>query len=81
MKTVVENGCLASPHAWGDVIKTHYCAHLCAAFGLNIPCVEAVLGETEGVDHSGYTLKNGIMTLPDRPGFGMELIWAPGWSR
>jgi L-alanine-DL-glutamate epimerase-like enolase superfamily enzyme len=77
IKFLVSKGYLASPHAWGEVIKTHYCAHLAAAYPLNIPYTESVLGESEGVDYSGYTLKNGILSLPDKPGFGMDLIWAP----
>ena len=77
MKQLVVNGYMASPHAWGDVIKTHYCAHLAAAYPLHIPCIEAVLGDSEGIDYCDYKLKNGIMTLPEKPGFGMDLIWAP----
>lgn len=77
MKELAAHGFLGSPHAWGDVVKTHYCAHLAAAYPQLIPCIEAVLGTSEGVDHSGYTLSNGIMTVPDKPGFGMDLIWAP----
>jgi D-galactarolactone cycloisomerase len=76
MKSIAEKGCMASPHAWWDVVKTHYCAHLAAAWPHNVPYIEAVLGETEGVDYSGYCLKNGVLHLPDSPGFGMELIWA-----
>ncbi len=77
MKEIEEKGYLASPHAWGNVVKTHYCAHLAAAYPHHIPCIEAVLGDSEGVDYGGYALNNGIMTLPERPGFGMDLIWAP----
>lgn len=77
MKEIEEKGYLASPHAWGNVVKTHYCAHLAAAYPHHIPCIEAVLGDSEGVDYGGYELNSGIMTLPERPGFGMDLIWAP----
>lgn len=66
---------LGSPHAWGDVIKTHYCTHLAAAYPNLVPTIEAVLGDTEGVDHSGYTLENGVLNIPQRPGFGMDFIW------
>jgi phage tail protein X len=59
------------------VVKTCYCAHLAAAYPHHIPCVEAVLGTSEGVDDSGYSLDESILTLPDKPGFGMDLIWAP----
>ena len=77
MREIEEKGYLASPHAWGNVVKTHYCAHLAAAYPHHIPCIEAVLGDSEGVDYGGYALLNGIMTLPEKPGFGMDLIWAP----
>ncbi len=77
LKKLADKGYLSSPHAWGDVIKTHYCAQLEAAYPFHVPCVEAVLGDSEGVDYSGYTLSNGVLTLPDKPGFGMDLVWAP----
>ena len=76
MKEISQNGWLASPHAWGNVTKTHYCAHLAAAYPHHIPCVEAVLGSIEGVDFDGYCLERGTMKIPDKPGFGMDLIWA-----
>lgn len=76
MKNIEEKGYLASPHAWGNVVKTHYCAHIAAAYPHHIPFIETVLGESEGVNYNGYEVKNGVMTLPDRPGFGMDLVWA-----
>ena len=77
MKEICENGWLASPHAWGNVTKTHYCAHLAAAYPHHIPCMEAVPGTIEGIELQGYRLQNGILQIPDQPGFGMELVWAP----
>lgn len=77
MKKLVERGYLGSPHAWGQVLKTHYCAHLAAAYPQNVPIIEGVLGTTEGVNDELYTLKEGIMEIPMIPGFGMELEWAP----
>lgn len=74
---LAQRGFRSSPHAWGDVVKTYYCAHLAAAYPHHVPCVEAVLGSVEGVDDSGYVLSESMLTLPDRPGFGMELVWAP----
>lgn len=76
MREISENGWLASPHAWGNVTKTHYCAHLAAAWPHHIPCVEAVLGTMEGVDAEGYSLERGMLQIPDRPGFGMDFVWA-----
>ena len=77
MKQLEEKGWMASPHAWGQVVKTHYCAHIAAAYPFHIPMIESVLGESEGVDYSGYKMQNGILTIPERPGFGMDLVWAP----
>lgn len=77
LKQLREKGYLGSPHAWGQVLKTHYCAHLAAAYGSHVPVIEGVLGQTEGVDYCGYEVTNGIMKIPQRPGFGMELYWAP----
>ena len=77
MKEIEAKGYLASPHAWGTVVKTHYCAHLAAAYPHHIPYIETVLGESEGVDLGGYALRGGAMQVPEKPGFGMDLIWAP----
>lgn len=63
-----------SPHNWGLKLKTHYTASLAAAYA-HVPTVEGVLDETEGVDFGGYLLKEGKVTVPDLPGFGMELVW------
>ena len=32
---------MASPHSWGDAIKTCYSSHLAAAYG-NVPTIEGV---------------------------------------
>ena len=76
LKDITAKGYLASPHSWGLVVKTCYCAHLAAAYPHHIPCVEAVLGESEGVDYSNYQLREGVLMLPQDSGFGIRLIWA-----
>lgn len=76
LKKIVPLGYLSSPHAWGEVLKTHYCLHLAAAYPHHIPVVETVLGYTEGIDCSGYILKNGVFSVPTKPGFGMDFVWA-----
>ena len=38
-----------------------------------IPIVEGVPGHVDGVDASDYVIKDGLLTLPDTPGFGMNL--------
>ncbi len=63
-----------SPHNWGLKLKTHYTAALGVAY-THMPTVEGVLDETEGVNFEEYYLYEGKMTVPDLPGFGMELEW------
>lgn len=72
MPRVREIDVLASPHAWGHPLKTLYAAQLAAGLG-NVPVVEAVPGFTEGVDATGYSLRDGALTLPSDPGFGLHL--------
>lgn len=72
MPQLVEMGAKASPHAWGRPLKTLYAAQMAAGMG-NIDVVEGVPGETHGVDSSAYTFAAGVITVPDRPGFGLEL--------
>ncbi len=75
MKEIAENGWMASPHAWGQVVKTYYCAHLAAAYPHHVPYIEAVLGDSEGIEASGYVLSDGVLSVPQKPGFGMDYIW------
>ncbi|HEY1778554.1 MAG TPA: enolase C-terminal domain-like protein [Solirubrobacteraceae bacterium] len=63
----------ASPHAWGSPINTLYAAQLARGLG-NVVAVEGIPGRTSGVDTSGYILAEGMLTVPDEPGFGMSLI-------
>ncbi|MFK4085036.1 enolase C-terminal domain-like protein [Kribbella sp. NPDC020789] len=62
----------ASPHAWGLPLKTLYAAHLAAGLG-NVHIIEGVPGDTLGTTDNGYTLADGILTLTDRPGFGVQI--------
>lgn len=68
-------GVKISPHNWGFGLKTRYTASLGAGCPL-MDLVEGVIDETEGVDTGGYGLFDGLMTVPEAPGFGMDLIWA-----
>lgn len=72
MPRLVELGVKASPHAWGSPLKTFYASQLAAGLG-NIPTIEGVPGETDGVDTSGYRLASGLLSLPTSPGFGLAL--------
>jgi L-alanine-DL-glutamate epimerase-like enolase superfamily enzyme len=73
MPDLTERGILASPHCWGDILKTHYVAHLAAGLG-NVLTIEGVPGRSRDVDLSGYRFSEGIITPPDSPGFGMRLL-------
>ncbi|WBQ06926.1 mandelate racemase/muconate lactonizing enzyme family protein [Kribbella sp. CA-293567] len=72
MPRIAELGAHASPHAWGLPLKTLYAAQLAAGLG-SVDTIEGVPGETPGVDTSGYLWKDGELTVPDRPGFGLSL--------
>lgn len=74
MPKLEEIGARISPHAWGLKLKTHYAAQFCAGYP-GVARVEGVTDTTEGVDFSGYKLKDGKMYLPEKPGFGMDFIW------
>ena len=66
-----------SPHAWSEPFKTCYAAQLGCGLG-GVPIVEAVPGSVERVDASGYRLSDGILALPEAPGFGLEIDWPAG---
>ncbi len=76
VKQCVGTSIKCSPHGWGTSMKSMICAHLAAAYPDVCPTVEWAPDVLDGVDVSGYELKNGILTIPDKPGFGMELEWA-----
>jgi L-alanine-DL-glutamate epimerase-like enolase superfamily enzyme len=63
-----------APHCWGMRVKTHYAAHLAAGVEGTVS-VEGVVDDTEGVELEHYVLKDGRLTIPELPGFGMRLIW------
>ncbi len=70
MPEVREIGVQTSPHAWGVPLKSLYTAQAAAGLG-SMVTVEVVPGEADGIDTSGYELRDGIIHVPDRPGFGI----------
>ena len=72
MPRVIAAGAKASPHAWGQPLKTLYAAQMAAGLG-QIDVVEGVPGRTDGVDTSAYQFADGRLTVPDRPGFGLPV--------
>ncbi|MGA1198901.1 MAG: enolase C-terminal domain-like protein [Candidatus Latescibacterota bacterium] len=73
MRKLIEIGGQGSPHAWSEPFKSWYAAQIGCAYG-HVPIVEGVPGYVDGVDDSGYVVENGVLTLPDKPGFGMDLV-------
>lgn len=72
MPTLTELGVTSSPHAWGMPIKTLYAGQMAAGLG-NVLTVEGVPGTTEGADSSAYRFSDGVLTVPDAPGFAIPL--------
>lgn len=72
MPLLQQLGVHASPHAWGCPINTRYAAQVARGLG-NVITVEGFPAHTIGVDMSGYALTEGVLSVPDDPGFGMSL--------
>lgn len=66
-------GVRSSPHAWGLPLKSLYAAQMAAGLR-NVVTVEGVPGTTDGVDTSAYRLRDGVLHVPDTPGFGLDLL-------
>lgn len=64
---------LASPHTWGNRLKTNYTVHLSAGLG-NICTVEGVTCLSDEIDYGDYPLVDGKIKVSEAPGFGMKLL-------
>ncbi len=73
MPELIEMGALTSPHAWGNMLKTHYITHLSAALG-NITTIEGVTCYSDEIDYGLYPVSDGMIRVSDAPGFGMKLL-------
>jgi L-alanine-DL-glutamate epimerase-like enolase superfamily enzyme len=73
MPQLLEMGTLASPHAWGSLLKTHYAAHLAAGLG-NVCTLEGVSCLSDEIDFGDYPIVDGKMKVSGEPGFGMKLL-------
>ncbi|HIZ34406.1 MAG TPA: mandelate racemase [Candidatus Ruania gallistercoris] len=77
MPILTEIGVAASPHAWGQPLKSAYAAQLAAGLG-NVLTVEGVPGSTVGVGAEAFAVRDGAITVPDTAGFGLTLT-GPGF--
>ena len=72
MPELIDRGISTSPHTWGSKLKTCYTAQLAAGMG-NVITVEGVSSTSDQVDFSTYPIKDGWISVPDSPGFGLSL--------
>ena len=75
-KTLIKIDMRASPHAWGNRLKTHYIVHFAAAYG-NIPTIEGVTCLSDDIDYGDYPIVDGRIQVSESPGFGMKLLNRP----
>lgn len=73
MPRLKEMGMMASPHSWGDFVKTCYSTHLAAAYG-NTPTIEGVTCFSADICFSGYKLERGRLYPNTTPGFGIRFL-------
>lgn len=64
---------LASPHAFGQQLKSFYIAHLAGATG-NIVTIEGIPSTSNDVDFGKNRLENGKFVPSNEAGFGMKLL-------
>jgi len=72
MPSLIELNTLASPHAWGSLLKTHYTSHLAAGVG-NVCTLEGVSCLSDEIDFGNYTITDGKLKVSEQPGFGMKI--------
>jgi L-alanine-DL-glutamate epimerase-like enolase superfamily enzyme len=66
-------GAKAAPHLWGEPLKSLYTAQLAAGSG-GIVAVEGIPATPLDHDWRAYRLHNGVLDVPDTPGFGVRLL-------
>ena len=73
MPELQKMGIQSSPHAFGEVLKTNYTAHLTGGLG-NTITIEGVPCTCEDIDFGDYKIVKGQLVPPSTPGFGMKLL-------
>lgn len=67
-----EWGAGSAPHSYGNFIGNYVNGHLAGAIK-GFEFVEWDHAEVEGLDGSAYRIKDGFVTIPELPGFGLQL--------
>jgi L-rhamnonate dehydratase len=65
-------GVRSAPHHYGGFYGNYAAGHLAAAIS-NFTFVEWDEASTPGIDTSAYRIEEGMVHLPDAPGFGLQL--------
>jgi L-rhamnonate dehydratase len=65
-------GVLSAPHNYGSAFGEYASCHLAAAIQ-HFSFVESDVIQMDGLDAAGYGLDNGMIQIPDSPGFGLTL--------
>ncbi len=73
MPELKKMGILASPHAFGELLKSYYCSHLAGGLG-NTVTIEGVPATCEDIDFGKYKIEKGKFVPSPDPGFGMTLL-------
>ena len=72
MNVIREKDVLAAPHNWGSYLLNYYVPQFGAGCG-NFAMAETDRSSVQEIDNSAYVLENGMLLLPQLPGFGLEL--------
>ena len=73
MPFLIKHKTVSSPHAWGNMLKTHYISHLAAGLG-NVVTIEGVTCISDEIDFGDYKIAGGKLHVSSKPGFGMKLL-------
>jgi len=65
-------GVRSAPHNYGSVLGNYATGHLARRID-KLPFVEWDPADVPGIDASGYAVRDGLIELPDVPGFGLTL--------
>jgi L-alanine-DL-glutamate epimerase-like enolase superfamily enzyme len=71
-KEIDEWGALSGPHNYGEFVANFAQAHISRAFK-SYTMAEWDESKAEGIDSSGFLIKDGLLYVPKTPGFGLVM--------
>jgi L-alanine-DL-glutamate epimerase-like enolase superfamily enzyme len=69
---LARSGARAAPHNWGGYVVQFHAAHLARGTGL-CTYLETDIMVNPDVDATGFVRRNGLLSVPDTPGFGWRI--------